>query len=121
LGEQREFAVTELRQVQPPIETLARRYPSFDWRVYDRSLCALRTATHKYVQGSDGREELYALATDPGEAHDLSTAEPERTAEMRGRLAAWRASFTPASVDEPSAELDAEIRRRLNDLGYIED
>jgi hypothetical protein len=80
--------VTELNQVQPPIETIARRYPGFDWRVYDRTLCAFRTATHKYIQGSDGREELYALADDPGETEDRAAAEPARTAEMRGRLAA---------------------------------
>lgn len=120
-GEARDFAVTELRQVQPPIETLARRYPGFDWRVYDRSLCALRTATHKYVQGSDGREELYALADDPGETRDLSGAEPALTAELRGRLATWRAGFTPAAPDDDAPELDAEVRRRLHDLGYIED
>ena len=121
LGPRREFAVTELAQVQPPIETVARRYPGFDWRVYDRSLCALRTATHKYVQGSDGREELYALDTDPGETHDLSVADPAKTAELRGRLAGWRASFTPAASNGAAPELDAEIRRRLHDLGYIED
>jgi arylsulfatase A-like enzyme len=121
LGPRREFAVTELNQVQPPIETIARRYPGFDWRVYDRSLCALRTATHKYVQGSDGREELYALDADPGETRDLSAADPALTAEMRGRLAAWRASFTPAAIDGAAPELDSEIRRRLHDLGYIED
>jgi arylsulfatase A-like enzyme len=121
LGPRREFAVTELNQVQPPIETVARRYPGFDWHVYDRSLCALRTATHKYVQGSDGREELYALDADPGETHDLSVADPAKTAELRGRLAGWRASFTPAASNGAAPELDAEIRRRLHDLGYIED
>ena len=121
LGPRRDFAVTELNQVQPPIETIARKYPGFDWRVYDRTLCAFRTATHKYIQGSDGREELYALADDPGETEDRAATEPARTAEMRGRLAAWRASFTPAAAAEPAPELDAEIRRRLHDLGYIED
>ena len=120
-GPRRDFAVTELNQVQPPIETIARKYPGFDWRVYDRTLCAIRTATHKYIQGSDGREELYALADDPGETEDVSAANPARTAEMRGRLAAWRASFTPAAAAAPAPELDAEIRRRLHDLGYIED
>jgi len=121
LGPRREFAVTELNQVQPPIETIARRYPGFDWQKYDRRLCALRTASHKYIQGSDGREELYALDADPGEIRDLSAADPARTAEMRARLATWRASFTPAAAGEPAPELDAEIRRRLHDLGYIED
>lgn len=120
-GERREFAVSELREVQPPIPTLRKRYGSFDWRTFDRSLVAVRTATHKYVQGSDGSEALYALDVDPGETTDRLVADPERAVEMRARLGAWRASFAPAAAAEPAPELDAEIRRRLADLGYIED
>jgi hypothetical protein len=107
--------------VQPPIETVARRYPGFDWHVYDRSLCALRTATHKYVQGSDGREELYALDADPGETHDLSVADPAKTAELRGPPGGLARELHPAASNGAAPELDAEIRRRLHDLGYIED
>jgi arylsulfatase A-like enzyme len=121
LGEPREFAVTELREVQPPIATLRRRYPWFDWGRYDRSLCAVRTATEKYVEGSDGSEALYDLADDPGERANRAATDPGRTAGMRARLAAWRASFPPAEATAPGPRLDDEIRRRLADLGYIED
>lgn len=38
----------------------------------------------------DDRAELYNLARDPYEKQDLAAAEPARTAELRGRLAAWR-------------------------------
>jgi len=115
------FAVTELQQVQPPISTLQRRYPGFDWRIYDRSLSALRTATHKYVQGSNGTEELYAIATDPRETTNQLASDPERAAEMRAQLSSWRDSFAPAVPSDSTQDLDAEIRRRLQDLGYIED
>jgi len=107
--------------VQPPIATLQRRYPGFDWRVYDRSLLALRTATHKYVQGSNGTEELYAIATDPRETTNQLAMDPERAGEMRAQLSSWRDSFAPATPTDSLEDLDGEIRRRLQDLGYIED
>src|SRR5262249_31674613 len=83
-GTPREFAVSELRELQPPIATLRRRFPQFDWQGYDRSLHSIRTATHKYVQGSDGSEELYALKSDPGEVMNRAGADPGTTAELRG-------------------------------------
>lgn len=39
-----------------------------------------------------GAIELYNLADDPGETRDLSKAQPERAAELRGKLDAWRKS-----------------------------
>jgi len=72
------------------------------------------------LQGSDGKEWLYDLASDPRELADVRASEPGRAAELRSRLEAWEKTFTPAeSTDGP--ELDEEIRRRLADLGYIED
>jgi arylsulfatase A-like enzyme len=117
----RDVAVTELREVQPPIPTCRKRFPQFDWRVYDRSLHAIRTATHKYIQGSDGSEELFALDADPGETRNQAAAEPATTAALRTRLGEWRGSFEPIQHAGPAPELDPEIRRRLADLGYIED
>jgi hypothetical protein len=35
--------------------------------------------------------QLYDLARDPRERHDLAAAEPERVAELERRLAAWEA------------------------------
>jgi len=119
-GTPRDYAIAELREMQPPAHVLQKRYPRFDWKVYDRSLRAVRTPTHKYIQGSDGKEWLYDLASDPRELADVRASEPGRAAELRSRLEAWEKTFTPAeSTDGP--ELDEEIRRRLADLGYIED
>ena len=39
----------------------------------------------------DGRTELYNLSADPGEERDLASFEPARAAELRTRLARWRA------------------------------
>jgi len=107
--------------MQPPSHVLQKRYPRFDWKVYDRSLRTIRTLTHKYIQGSDGSEALYDMQADSGERHDVASSEPARVAELRARLAAWQGTFEPAQSTGEEAELDEDIRRRLSDLGYIED
>ena len=56
----------------------------------------------------------------PRELTDLHLTDPTRAAELRARLEAWEGTFAPAEVTE-APELDEEIRRRLRDLGYIED
>ena len=119
-GTPRDYAIAELREMQPPAHVLQKRYPGFDWKVYDRSLRAVRTRTHKYIQGSDGKEWLYHVASDPRELADVHASDAGRTAELRGHLDTWEKTFTPAE-NTAAPELDEEIRRRLADLGYIED
>ena len=47
--------------------------------------------TEKIVEHfEDGRVELFDLAADPGERHDLAGQRPDRTSKLRERLAAWR-------------------------------
>jgi len=52
---------------------------------------AVRRGDWKLIEWfEDGRTELFNLAADPGEAHDLATAEPDRTASLLAELRAWR-------------------------------
>jgi arylsulfatase A-like enzyme len=95
-GVPRDFAVTELNDIQPPIPTLANRYPYFDWTVYDRRLRAVRTLTHKYIRASTGAEELYAVVDDPGELRNLAATEHSRAAQLRAWLDTWEANIGPA-------------------------
>jgi arylsulfatase A-like enzyme len=121
-GPPRDFAVTELNQIQPPIPTLAKKYPYFDWSRYDRSLRAVRTLTHKYVRASSGTEELYAVAEDAGERHDVAGADPARLSQFRSWLDSWESTMaSPADAPTEGPELDEDIRRRLQDLGYIQE
>lgn len=41
------------------------------------------------------RAELYDLATDPAESHDLAAREPERVAALAKKLLAWRRTWRP--------------------------
>ena len=57
-----------------------------------RPAAALVRGHEKIVEHfEDGRLELFDLADDPGERRDLSAARPERAADLRNRLVAWRA------------------------------
>jgi arylsulfatase A len=54
---------------------------------------AIRAGDWRLVHFSeDGRNELYDLAHDPGEATDLAAKEPARVAELKATLDAWLAA-----------------------------
>jgi arylsulfatase A-like enzyme len=54
---------------------------------------AMRSGPYKLVEFfEDSKVELYDLASDPGEQHDLAAAQPERAEAMRKQLADWRKS-----------------------------
>ncbi len=74
----------------------------------------------KYIHSwTDDREweELYDLAADPAELHDLSKAEAERLAATRAALQTRLREGVTAEVLE--AELSTEDVERLRALGYI--
>ena len=72
---------------------------------------AVRARDWKLVEFyEDQHAELYNLADDQGEMHDLAGQMPEKAAELRARLAAWRTSVgaqmpTPNPNYDPSAPL----------------
>ena len=66
------------------------------------------------------RYELYDLARDPGEQHDLAQSFPELVARMQARM--WEL-FDPQlplglHPETDSSDLDEETKRRLRALGY---
>ncbi|PQO42679.1 DUF4976 domain-containing protein [Blastopirellula marina] len=47
--------------------------------------------------------ELYNLASDPGEQHDLSKSQPEKTAQLREKLRAWQKEMN-AKMPQPNPQ-----------------
>lgn len=83
----------------------------------DRVRRAYVTGETKWIESSDGEEELYDLAADPGEATNLAETGVERGAALRAGVEAWR----DARVDGESAErvlIDAAEASVLDELGY---
>ncbi|MBX9789072.1 MAG: sulfatase [Pirellulales bacterium] len=73
----------------PEARTLFWHYPHYYPTTTPAS--ALRDGDWKLIEYlEDGRVELYDLAEDPSEAHDLAKSEASKAAELRDKLHAWR-------------------------------
>lgn len=98
------------------------RFRGFDPAPFDRELRALQHDRHKYIWSSDGREELYDLAGDPGERNDLAAAEPGRLDAFRALHRAWLDDVGGAAggAAHPDAELGPEVASSLRALGYFD-
>ena len=76
---------------------------------------ALHEQSWKYLYVAK-REELYDLASDPGESRNLAATQPERVARMRAQLREWL-QVHPARASNPGP-VDESLREILRALGY---
>jgi len=87
------------------------------------SLRAVRSHGHKYVVGSDGSRELYDIAADPAEQHNLlQLAQTPATADTLRQMEAALALLPVdgARPEGPSPTgVDPEIAEQLQGLGYL--
>lgn len=77
----------------------------------------------KLIEQDSGLLELYDLAGDPGELHDLAESEPERVASMRVALGARVAAAVERGAGyerSPEMQLSADQLAALKALGYVE-
>ena len=75
--------------------------PNYAWHGDNRLGSAIRMGEHKLIHRfADDSIELYDLANDLAEQHDLSEQQPERAAALLARLEAWRADCD-ASLPTP--------------------
>ena len=94
--------------------------PNFDFTPHLCEMTAVVADGWKLIACSNGHEELYHLAEDPNEEHDLIGAQPQRARLLRDLKDDLhrRSGVTPTAEGLP--EDDAEIvDRRLRDLGYL--
>lgn len=72
------------------------------------------------ARGAEEGFELYDLRRDPGELTDVSTRHAEVVRQLDARLAALGASLQGLDEELP-ADLDPELRKQLEALGYLGD
>ncbi len=89
---------------------------------FDRTLRALVEDHWKWIAGSSGPSQLFDLATDPGEEHDLVGQGLPQEAALAARLDEWTASLAVAGGEggESALKADDQAKERLRALGYIE-
>lgn len=75
---------------------------------------AVIQARWKAILSPDGSAELYDLASDPAETHDLAVAHPARIDAARGHITAWQRGTVHQALDDT----DPALRERLRALGY---
>ncbi len=74
---------------------------------------AVRDGDWKLIENyEDGKDVLFNLAKDPGEANDVSGQESARVAELKGKLTAWTRSMG-AQETTPNPDFDAVQNRAL--------
>ncbi|UPV76654.1 sulfatase-like hydrolase/transferase (plasmid) [Halorussus limi] len=119
IGSDREYAVSEYLHPQPEIEAVRDRYDEVprDISRFDRALRAVRTPEWKYVEGSDGTEELYDLTDDPAESRNLAADRPETADRLRERATAELGPLEYRSGD--ATDIEAGTKRQLEELGYL--
>jgi choline-sulfatase len=85
---------------------------------------ALVTERWKLVRRAGGGEELYDLAADPGERHDVSASNASVVAELRRTLDdALRRRVSPLAGEPAESEgaVPEEQAEALRSLGYVDD
>lgn len=78
---------------------------------------ALYSGDWKLISHHDGTFQLFQIADDPAEQHNLFEAEPAKAAELVAALESWLAA-TPKFVPG-TREVDEDELERLKGLGYI--
>jgi arylsulfatase A-like enzyme len=113
-------AIAEYLVPQPDLKKLEQMVGQLDESVAqqcDRAIRAIRTARWKYIEYTDGTEELYDLDTDPHETSDVSSERSEVRRRLHQRLQDRCGPLRQGS--QASETVDAGAQQRLEDLGYI--
>jgi arylsulfatase A-like enzyme len=101
-----------LKGSKPAPRTLYWHFPHYT-NQGSRPAGAVREGDWKLVEHyEDGRLELFDLAKDRGERHDLARKEPKKAAELKAKLAAWRKAVG-AQENTSNPNFDVALHRKL--------
>ncbi len=94
----------------------ARDHSRFNRARFERELRSVEVGPLKLIESSRGSVELYDLATDAHEIHDLSAERPDTVAELKDLLGPW--GEPPGAAGQGALSDDA--KERLRALGYVQ-
>lgn len=110
-GDGRSFAAL-LRTPGVPFDRgpLFWHYPHFS-NQHSRPAGAVRVGNYKLIEHFEtGKIELYDLATDPAEAHDLAVRQPQKANELLTTLRQWRTTVN-ANMPRPNPAFKAKATK----------
>jgi arylsulfatase A-like enzyme len=74
----------------------------------------------KYIWSSNGKDEMYDMATDIFEQNNILQSKPEAVKKLEAELNEWLKSFRPIGTDnEGKIKYSKEVEERLRSLGYL--
>jgi len=120
-GTGRSMAISEREPMsERSVVAAQRKSPAFDFAPHRCHMTSVLRDGWRLIHRADGRHELYHLAEDPGESHELSSQEPEQLRELVRTVEDWQARVVPHPATAPLARQDeAIVEKRLQDLGYF--
>lgn len=83
-----------------------------------RPMKMLRTASHKLLVSENEAPRLFDLREDPRETHNLAEHAPALAAQLQADLEEWKTQHRAYGA-ATTYEMDAEIKRHLEALGYL--
>ena len=116
----REFVIAENDRPMNGIELMRKNYPEFDIEKIDGRMQMLRTDQYKLIEHGDGRLQVFDLAADPQELHDLSASNPELSSRLMGMLNDWNSRQETVAPPPALDVTDPKLREQLKALGYLE-
>jgi len=94
--------------------------PTYDFTPFDCHLAAVIADGWKLIARDPGPHELYHLAADPQEQHNLLDQHPRQAEALRQMLADMHGRSAPHPATDGLSLDDSEVvDRRLRDLGYL--
>ncbi|WP_035987436.1 sulfatase [Leptolyngbya sp. KIOST-1] len=123
---QRDYVFAEAIPPQNVVNLMQKRQPELVKEMgCDRVRRAVWMGQHKLIETEGSVAELYDVLEDPTEALDLSAILPENVEVLQDCLQAFAdrsdQSLAQAAATRATDYDDPEVRRRLEDLGYLED
>jgi arylsulfatase A-like enzyme len=104
------------------LELMKAGFPDFDMQPYDHRLRMIRSGDHKLIWREGRGVELYDLAADPQEQHDLAADDPVTRDRLLALLEDWMDEH-PVTPESPKSILESQDPRaveQLRALGYVD-
>lgn len=116
----RDYIVAEYLEPQPSMSALRKQLDNpVEPEQYDRALRCIRTDDWKFIEGTDGRHELYDLGHNEGERRNIIHDHQDKADALHDYLQSEHGELQ-RKQDRNAAEMDASTEQRLEDLGYIQ-